>query len=131
MIGKTDGTTLRYCLNELPRLSFQASRLYVAYQGNTESFAWNEIASYAYVTSEQTSLQHAEHDKGIIATYHDDRLTIFSKEAEMLTIYTLGGNVLKQQHTEADAATEIRYADFATGTYLVKCGQHTFKFIAR
>ena len=130
LLSKTDGSQIRYSLKELPTLTFDEASLHVTYQGSVTDFRWTDITSYAYVESAQTGIQSSE-SKQQRVTYHESGITLYTPTSQPYALYTLSGLQLLQKQTGDNSHTEIRYADFESGTYILRCGSHTYKFYVR
>ena len=133
LLTQVDGGTVKYCLEQLPKLTFQDESLLVKYEGQTQSYDRTSIASLHYVNDTDVPTRIDQNATSTVrsVTFYDQALTVYTPQAELLAVYNLSGQCVWSQTSTAHAQIHLTYQSLTPGVYVLKCGTQTYKFVVR
>lgn len=132
-ITQSDGSSVKYCLEKLPVLSFENETLYVRNQGQTESYDRTAVKSLTYVNDPQipSGIGSVTAGEGSAVTFYDHAFSVYTPQTERLAVYTLNGQTVWSQVSAAQSTIRKEYTGWTPGVYVLQCGSHSYKFIVR
>lgn len=130
LISRTDGTSVRYSLDQLPQLSFKDGKLQVSCYGDVVEYLPDDINSLLYINGDTPSGMD-EVETAVSVTFFDDALSVSSPVSRQVMVCAMNGSVVASHKVGAGETLRIAYTPFQTGFYILKVGTHSYKFIVR
>ena len=130
LISRTDGTSVRYSLDQLPQLSFKDGKLQVSCYGDVVEYLRDDISSLVYINGDTPSGVD-EVETALSVHFFDHSLTVTSPTAETAWVYAFNGSVVATHSVPSGETLHIDYAPFPSGGYILKIGTHSYKFLVR
>ena len=115
VVWQKSGQKVYFDLNEEPETTFEDGNLVIRSSRTTVSYPLTNVLRYTY-------------EGGTITDVGDVKM----RPGEVrLEVYTLDGVKIKTVKAQGGQRTVVSLADQAAGTYIVKAGEATYKFMKR
>ena len=120
-------------LTEEPQTTFENGNLVIRTSRTTVSYPLTNVLRYTYEGGTITDVGEAKVHPGEMRFLQNDDTMAFDglPEGMRLDVYTLDGLKVKTVQAQNGQRTTISLADQPAGTYIVKAGDATFKFLKR
>ena len=125
-----NGQKVYYELSDEPRTSFENGMLIISSNQIRNEYHLSEILRYTF-EGNYTSISSPLVD-GMGFRQKEDELDIFGlSDGTEVQIYNSNGILLNRQKADASKSIQFTLANYPAGTYLVKIGERTLKFMKR
>ena len=132
VVWQKSGAKVYFDLNEEPETTFEDGQLVIKTTKATASYPLESVLRYTYEGT-TTAIEPARLRPGEII-YHQtrDQLSFDGLAAgTVLGVYTLDGRLIGTQTAYDGQTSVVSFASQPAGTYLVKVGDATYKFMKR
>ena len=131
VVWLTDGTTVRHDLTDEPVTTFSGGALFLNTTSTTISYPLENVKRYTYVGVADTPMSIVRPGE-IRFAQGNDRMTFDGlPEGAVLNVYSSDGKLLQTLTAHSGQTTLISLASQPAGTYIIKTGDATYKFLKR
>ena len=133
VVWQKSGQKVFFNLTEEPQTTFENGKLVIRTSRTTVSYPLTNVLRYTYEGGTITDVGEAKVHPGEMRFLQNDDTMAFDglPEGMRLDVYTLDGLKVKTVQAQDGQRTTISLADQPAGTYIVKAGGATFKFLKR
>ena len=133
VVWQKSGQKVFFDLTEEPETTFEGGKLVIRTSRTTVSYPLTSVLRYTYDGGTITDVGEAKMRPGEMRFMQNDNTMAFDglPEGMRLDVYTLDGLKVKTVQAQDGQRTVISLADQPAGTYIVKAGDTTFKFLKR
>ena len=133
VVWQKSGQKVFFDLTEEPETTFEGGKLVIRTSRTTVSYPLTNVLRYTYEGGTITDVGEAKVHPGEMRFLQNDDTMAFDglPEGMRLDVYTLDGLKVKTVQAQNGQRTTISLADQPAGTYIVKAGDATFKFLKR
>ena len=133
VVWQKSGQKVYFDLNEEPETPFEDGNLVICTSRTTVSYPLTNVVRYTYEGGTITDVGDVKMRPGEVRFLQNAEQMAFDGllEGVTLEVYTLDGVKIKTVKAQAGQRTVVSLADQAAGTYIVKAGEATYKFLKR
>ena len=133
VVWQKSGQKVYFDLNEEPETTFEDGNLVICTSRTTVSYPLTNVLRYTYEGGTITDVGDVKMRPGEVRFLQNAEQMAFDGllEGVTLEVYTLDGVKIKTVKAQAGQRTVVSLADQAAGTYIVKAGEATYKFLKR
>lgn len=126
------GEKVYFDLAEEPETTFEEGKLVIKTSRSTVYYHLENVLRYTYQGA-MTGIDSPKVRPGeIIYRQGKDQMTFDGlPDGKRIEIYSMDGKLLHTQQTKGGKQTVVSMANYPTGTYLIKMGDATYKFLKR
>lgn len=132
VVWQKSGEKVYFDLEEQPRTTFEGSQLVITTSKTTVFYQLENVLRYTYEGT-MTAIDGPSLKPGEIRFLQGEDKMSFDGLPDGLdiSVYSLDGKLLKTLKSHGGEQTVISLAGYPTGTYIVKVGDATYKFLKR
>ena len=132
VVWQKSGEKVYFDLEEQPRTTFEGSQLVITTSKTTVFYQLENVLRYTY-EGMVTAIDGPRLKPGEIRFLQGEDKMSFDGLPDGLdiSVYSLDGKLLKTLKSHGGEQTVISLAGYPTGTYIVKVGDATYKFLKR
>lgn len=132
VVWQKSGEKVYFDLAEEPETTFEGTQLVIKTSKTTAYYQLENVLRYTY-EGELTAIEGTKLRPGeVIFRQGSDQMAFEGlADGTRIDIYALNGSLLKTQLVKGAQQTVISLAGHPAGTYLVKIGDTTYKFLKR
>lgn len=133
VVWQKSGQKVYFDLTEEPETTFEDGNLVIRTSRTTVSYPLTNVLRYTYEGGTITDVGDVKMRPGEVRFLQNAEQMAFDGllEGVTLEVYTLDGVKIKTVKAQAGQRTVVSLADQAAGTYIVKAGEATYKFLKR
>lgn len=133
VVWQKSGQKVYFDLNEEPETTFEDGNLVIRSSRTMVSYPLTNVLRYTYEGGTITDVGEAKTRPGEVRFMQNADQMAFDGllEGTILEVYTLDGVKIKTVKAQGGQRTVVSLADQAAGTYVVKAGEATYKFMKR
>ena len=133
VVWQKSGQKVYFDLNEEPETTFEDGNLVIRSSRTTVSYPLTNVLRYTYEGGTITDVGDVKMRPGEVRFLQNAEQMAFDGllEGVTLEVYTLDGVKIKTVKAQGGQRTVVSLADQAAGTYIVKAGEATYKFMKR
>ncbi|MBR1917008.1 MAG: T9SS type A sorting domain-containing protein [Bacteroidaceae bacterium] len=133
VVWQKSGQKVYFDLNEEPETTFEDGNLVIRSSRTTVSYPLTNVLRYTYEGGTITDVGDVKMRPGEVRFLQNAEQMAFDglQDGTILEVYTLDGVKIKTVKAQGGQRTVVSLADQAAGTYIVKAGEATYKFMKR
>ena len=133
VVWQKSGQKVFFDLSEEPETTFENGSLVIRTSRTTVSYPLTAVMRYTYEGGTITAVGETKMRPGEVRFMQNADQMAFDglKEGTTLDVYTLDGVKIKTVKAQDGLRTVVSLADQPAGTYIVKAGEATYKFVKR
>ena len=133
VVWQKSGQKVYFDLNEEPETTFEDGNLVIRSSRTTVSYPLTNVLRYTYEGGTITDVGDVKMRPGEVRFLQNAEKMAFDglQDGTILEVYTLDGVKIKTVKAQGGQRTVVSLADQAAGTYIVKAGEATYKFMKR
>ena len=133
VVWQKSGQKVYFDLNEEPETTFEDGNLVIRSSRTTVSYPLTNVLRYTYEGGTITDVGDVKMRPGEVRFLQNAEQMAFDglQDGTILEVYTLDGVKIKTVKAQGGQRTVVSLADQAAGTYVVKAGEATYKFMKR
>ena len=133
VVWQKSGQKVYFDLNEEPETTFEDGNLVIRSSRTTVSYPLTSVLRYTYEGGTITDVGDVKMRPGEVRFLQNAEQMAFDglQDGTILEVYTLDGVKIKTVKAQGGQRTVVSLADQAAGTYIVKAGEATYKFMKR
>ena len=133
VVWQKSGQKVYFDLNEEPETTFEDGNLVIRSSRTTVSYPLTSVLRYTYEGGTITDVGDVKMRPGEVRFLQNAEQMAFEglQDGTILEVYTLDGVKIKTVKAQGGQRTVVSLADQAAGTYIVKAGEATYKFMKR
>lgn len=133
VVWQKSGQKVYFDLTEEPETTFEDGNLVIRTSRTTVSYPLTGVLRYTYEGGTITDVGDVKMRPGEVRFLQNAEQMAFDGllEGVTLEVYTLDGVKIKTVKAQGGQRTVVSLADQAAGTYIVKAGEATYKFMKR
>lgn len=133
VVWQKSGQKVYFDLNEEPETTFEDGNLVIRSSRTTVSYPLTNVLRYTYEGGTITDVGDVKMRPGEVRFLQNAEQMAFDglQDGTILEVYTLDGVKIKTVKAQAGQRTVVSLADQVAGTYIVKAGEATYKFMKR
>jgi hypothetical protein len=116
-IFQKNGNVVSYTFDDRPKVEFAGEKLVVKVSTTTVEIPMSDVAKFTFDDSDFN-------ETGIV------NVKTGNIQSECVEVYTIGGKLVKKEKV-TNGASSFSTNDLTNGTYIIKNGSTTFKFIKK
>jgi hypothetical protein len=132
VVWLTSGEKVYFNLDEEPRTTFDNGQLVITTSRTTAYYQLTGVMRYTYEGA-MTNIPAPPLKPGEMVYMQSNNEMAFDglPDGTTLDLYSSDGRKLRSERATQDQRTVVSLADLPTGTYILKCGNATYKFVKR
>lgn len=133
VVWQKSGQKVYFDLTEEPETTFEDGNLVIRTSRTTVSYPLTNVLRYTYEGGTITDVGDVKMRPGEVRFLQNAEQMAFDglQDGTILEVYTLDGVKIKKVKAQGGQRTVVSLADQAAGTYIVKAGEATYKFMKR
>lgn len=133
VVWQKSGQKVYFDLTEEPETTFEDGNLVIRSSRTTVSYPLTSVLRYTYEGGTITDVGDVKMRPGEVRFLQNAEQMAFDglQDGTILEVYTLDGVKIKTVKAQGGQRTVVSLADQAAGTYIVKAGEATYKFMKR
>ena len=133
VVWQKSGQKVYFDLTEEPETTFEDGNLVIRSSRTTVSYPLTSVLRYTYEGGTITDVGDVKMRPGEVRFLQNAEQMAFDglQDGTILEVYTLDGVKIKTVKAQGGQRTVGSRADQAAGTYIVKAGEATYKFMKR
>lgn len=133
VVWQKSGQKVYFDLMEEPETTFEDGNLVIRSSRTTVSYPLTSVLRYTYEGGTITDVGDVKMRPGEVRFLQNAEQMAFDglQDGTILEVYTLDGVKIKTVKAQGGQRTVVSLADQAAGTYIVKAGEATYKFMKR
>ena len=133
VVWQKSGQKVYFDLTEEPETTFEDGNLVIRSSRTTVSYPLTNVLRYTYEGGTITDVGDVKMRPGEVRFLQNAEQMAFDglQDGTILEVYTLDGVKIKTVKAQGGQRTVVSLADQAAGTYVVKAGEATYKFMKR
>ena len=133
VVWQKSGQKVYFDLTEEPETTFEDGNLVIRSSRTTVSYPLTNVLRYTYEGGTITDVGDVKMRPGEVRFLQNAEQMAFDglQDGTILEVYTLDGVKIKTVKAQGGQRTVVSLADQAAGTYIVKAGEATYKFMKR
>jgi hypothetical protein len=133
VVWQKSGQKIYFDLTEEPETTFEDGNLVIRSSRTTVSYPLTSVLRYTYEGGTITDVGDVKMRPGEVRFLQNAEQMAFDglQDGTILEVYTLDGVKIKTVKAQGGQRTVVSLADQAAGTYVVKAGEATYKFMKR
>lgn len=133
VVWQKSGQKVYFDLTEEPETTFEDGNLVIRTSRTTVSYPLTNVLRYTYEGGTITDVGDVKMRPGEVRFLQNAEQMAFDglQDGTILEVYTLDGVKIKTVKAQGGQRTVVSLADQAAGTYIVKAGEATYKFMKR
>ena len=133
VVWQKSGQKVYFDLTEEPETTFEDGNLVIRTSRTTVSYPLTGVLRYTYEGGTITDVGDVKMRPGEVRFLQNAEQMAFDglQDGTILEVYTLDGVKIKTVKAQGGQRTVVSLADQAAGTYVVKAGEATYKFMKR
>lgn len=133
VVWQKSGQKVYFDLTEEPETTFEDGNLVIRSSRTTVSYPLTSVLRYTYEGGTITDVGDVKMRPGEVRFLQNAEQMAFDglQDGTILEVYTLDGVKIKTVKAQGGQRTVVSLADQAAGTYVVKAGEATYKFMKR
>ena len=133
VVWQKSGQKVYFDLNEEPETTFEDGNLVIRSSRTTVSYPLTNVLRYTYEGGTITDVGDVKMRPGEVRFLQNAEQMAFDglQDGTILEVYTLDGVKIKTVKAQGGQRTVVSLADQTAGTYVVKAGEATYKFMKR
>ena len=133
VVWQKSGQKVYFDMTEEPETTFEDGNLVIRSSRTTVSYPLTSVLRYTYEGGTITDVGDVKMRPGEVRFLQNAEQMAFDglQDGTILEVYTLDGVKIKTVKAQGGQRTVVSLADQAAGTYIVKAGEATYKFMKR
>ena len=133
VVWQKSGQKVYFDLTEEPETTFEDGNLVIRSSRTTVSYPLTNVLRYTYEGGTITDVGDVKMRPGEVRFLQNAEQMAFDglQDGTILEVYTLDGVKIKTVKAQGGQRTVVSLADQTAGTYVVKAGEATYKFMKR
>ena len=133
VVWQKGGQKVYFKLTEEPETTFEGGNLVIRTSRTTVSYPLTNVLRYTYEGGTITDVGDVKMRPGEVRFLQNAEQMAFDglQDGTILEVYTLDGVKIKTVKAQGGQRTVVSLADQVAGTYIVKAGEATYKFLKR
>lgn len=130
VVWQKDGTCVCYALDERPKTTFTDDCLVITTRKLSVDYPLDAVARYTYDLADDIDLLPS--DRGLVIKQTNSSIMVqHLSPGATLSLYAPDGKLLASTQSTGRPTTSLLITHLSAGTYLVKAGNTTYKFLKR